>query len=175
MTIQVIERKDVSEEDYANLAAALRFAQDSRDLSTQNGACLVNEEGDMTFGSNDLAYPLKETDERLERPLKHAWTEHAERSAIYRAARSGTFTDYSTLYCPWYACADCARAIVYSGITRVVGLKAMFDGTPKSWKESVALGFEILEEARVKTVLLDVYYGPEVVPKLRFNGKAVQF
>jgi dCMP deaminase len=47
--------------------------------------------------------------------------EHAERDAIYKAAFVGMQTEGATLYVPWFACADCARAIIAAGITRVVG------------------------------------------------------
>lgn len=53
---------------------------------------------------------------RLDRPAKYVFTEHAERNAIYKAARTGIALDKSTMILSWYPCADCARAIVVSGI-----------------------------------------------------------
>jgi dCMP deaminase len=54
------------------------------------------------------------------RPLKYAYTEHAERTAIYKAAAAGIELSGGTMYLTWYPCADCARAIVLSEIKRLV-------------------------------------------------------
>ena len=58
--------------------------------------------------------------ERLERPEKYLWMEHAERNAIYNAARHGTQMQGCTLYVELLPCMDCARAIVQAGIREVV-------------------------------------------------------
>lgn len=57
---------------------------------------------------------------KFEKPEKYFWVEHAERNAIYNAARVGTSTDNCTLYASHFPCIDCARAIVQAGITKVV-------------------------------------------------------
>jgi dCMP deaminase len=46
--------------------------------------------------------------------------EHAERNAIYNAARCGTPLEGCTLYVEIMPCMDCARAIVQAGIGQVV-------------------------------------------------------
>ena len=49
--------------------------------------------------------------------------EHAERNAIYNAARMGISLKGCTLYqTPMFPCSDCARGIIQSGITTVVSL-----------------------------------------------------
>ncbi|MEK7754711.1 MAG: deaminase, partial [Acidobacteriota bacterium] len=58
--------------------------------------------------------------ERLERPTKYLWMEHAERNGIYNAARAGTATQSCTIYVEIMPCMDCARAIVQAGIVEVV-------------------------------------------------------
>jgi dCMP deaminase len=58
--------------------------------------------------------------ERYERPEKYFWIEHAERNAIYSAARVGIPLNGCTLYLNWMPCMDCARAIIQSGIKRLV-------------------------------------------------------
>ncbi|WP_246710353.1 deoxycytidylate deaminase [Martelella soudanensis] len=47
---------------------------------------------------------------------KFFWIEHAERNAIYNAARSGAALAGCTIYVNRFPCADCARAIIQSGI-----------------------------------------------------------
>ncbi|MFT4959729.1 MAG: dCMP deaminase [Paracoccaceae bacterium] len=47
---------------------------------------------------------------------KFYWFEHGERNAIYNAARMGVSLSGCTLYVNRFPCADCARAIIQSGI-----------------------------------------------------------
>ena len=51
---------------------------------------------------------------------KFFWFEHGERNAIYNAARIGVSIDGCTLYVNRFPCSDCARAIIQSGIRRIV-------------------------------------------------------
>ena len=106
--------------------------------------------------------------DRLARPKKYSFIEHAERNAIFAACRRGECTEGGTLYCPWFACADCARAIIQAGIRLVVGHKQMFDRADGRWCESIAYGNEMLREAAVETRL----YGGKIggVTNL-FNGE----
>ncbi len=128
----------------------------SDDPNTKNGAVLVNREGrPIASAANCFARGVITTPDRLQRPKKYAFMEHAERNVIYAAALKGEITEGATLYSPWYACADCARAIVQAGIVRVIGHKQMFDRTPEHWKESIAYGNEMFREAGVETLQYD--------------------
>jgi dCMP deaminase len=73
-----------------------------------------------------------DTDEedRWERPAKYDWVEHAERNAIYNAARKGIKLLGSTMYLPFkaYPCAPCMRAIIQAGIKRLVCSDIPFPG-----------------------------------------------
>jgi dCMP deaminase len=51
---------------------------------------------------------------------KYIWSSHAERNAIYNAARIGVSVKGCVLYVPWFPCAECAKAIIQSGISEVV-------------------------------------------------------
>jgi dCMP deaminase len=63
-------------------------------------------------------------DESCERyhqqPVKAKVWEHAERNAIFYAARLGAELYGCGLAVNWYPCSDCARAIVQSGIIELV-------------------------------------------------------
>lgn len=143
-----------SDLDY--LWLAYRYASThSDDPATHNGAILRTVDGRLIFGANHLPEGVLKTPDRLERPNKYAYMEHAERDVILLAARRGVKTEGATLYVPWYACADCARAIIGAGIIRVVGHKQMFDKTPERWRASIAQGDEMLDEARVMRDVLD--------------------
>lgn len=125
-------------------------AKKSPDPSTQLGAVLVDRNGQIISRSwNQFPRGCKLTNERLVRPLKYQFIVHAEHSTILKAARVGYATGGCTLYCPWFACMDCAKAIVTSGIAKVVGHKQMFDRVPNRWNESIEVGNMILDEAGV--------------------------
>lgn len=148
-----------------NLATAYRMALNSPDLSTQNGAIVIARDGRIAMGCNKLPMGVEVTSERLERPKKYLWTEHAERNAIYDAARRGIRTEGATMFCPFIACHDCARAIVQSGIISVVTHTAM--QIPGRWSESVEVGFEILNEAGVEIEFISGFLN---VAPILFNG-----
>jgi dCMP deaminase len=132
----------------------------SNDPATQNGAILVNRDGEpIGTGVNRFPHRVKVTPERLERPKKYSFMEHAERNAIYDAARKGNATVFGVLYCPWYACADCARAIIEAGIIRVIGHKQMFDRTPEHWKASILEGNEMFQDAGIEILQYDGMIG----------------
>jgi dCMP deaminase len=135
------------------LERAYTYALGSPDPSTQNGALLVRNNLVLGVGCNDVPVGVKLTDERLERPLKYDVIEHAERNAIYAAARAGHETKYSTLYCPWAACTDCARAIIQAGVWKLVRHKdATEHGAGGNWDGSISIADQMLQEAGVMVV-----------------------
>lgn len=74
-------------------------------------------------GYNGLPRGVSDADEaRFDRASgeKFFWGEHAERNAIYNAARIGVSLQGCTIYVTRFPCADCARAIIQCGIERVV-------------------------------------------------------
>jgi len=146
-------------------------AQYSHDPSTQNGAVLLDSFGIVSFGVNNFPSGVEESSDRWERPKKYSFIEHAERTAIFNVARMGYCTTGTTLVCPWAACADCARAIVVSGVARLVRVSSG-DNTHARWDESVAWGDEIMREGGVEIIEIDYEHPEGEVPiKLRRNGE----
>ena len=94
----------------------------SKDPNTQIGAIIVGPAHEIrTTGYNSFPRGIRDdVPERLVRPTKYLWIEHAERNAICNAARSGTATEGCTIYVEIMPCMDCARAIVQAGIKAVV-------------------------------------------------------
>ncbi|HPT29315.1 MAG TPA: dCMP deaminase family protein, partial [Bryobacteraceae bacterium] len=94
----------------------------SKDPATQIGCAIVGPAHEIrSTGYNSLPRHVRDdVPERLERPTKYLWIEHAERNAIYNAARAGTSLEGCTLYAELTPCMDCARAIVQAGIVEVV-------------------------------------------------------
>ena len=100
-------------------------AQRSKDSSTQVGACIVNEEkkivavgyNGMPTGCNDDDMPWERTGEpSLE--TKSPFVCHAELNAILN--RNTASLKNATLYVTLFPCNECAKAIIQSGIKKVV-------------------------------------------------------
>lgn len=94
----------------------------SKDPNTQLGCIIVGPAHEIrSTGYNSFPRGIRDdVPERLERPAKYLWIEHAERNAICNAARAGTATEACTIYVEIMPCMDCARAIVQAGIHQVV-------------------------------------------------------
>jgi dCMP deaminase len=94
----------------------------SKDPNTQIGCVIVGPAHEIrTTGYNSFPRGIRDDlPERLVRPTKYLWIEHAERNAICNAARCGTALEGCTIYVEIMPCMDCARAIVQAGICAVV-------------------------------------------------------
>ncbi len=138
-------------------ARFLRLAHEvstwSKDRSTQVGAVIVGD--DKTpgpYGYNGFPRDVDDdAEDRHQRPTKYRWTEHAERNAIYNAARIGMGLKGCTMYVTHVPCADCARAIVQVGIREVVVDRACLEdqGFNDRWDEDSQVTREMLKEAGV--------------------------
>src|SRR4249919_3629015 len=106
------------------LALARETGSLSKDRSRKVGAVVADANFQVKVSAcNGFPRGAREDiNSRYERPLKYLWTEHAERNAIYQAARNGIALEGCTMYVPWFPCMDCARAIVQSGISRLVAI-----------------------------------------------------
>jgi dCMP deaminase len=91
---------------------------------------------------------------RHERPAKYSWTEHAERNAIYNAARLGISIQGCTAYINWFPCIDCARALVQVGISRLVALEP--DREDEKWGADFKFSQAMFKEAKLEVVLFDL-------------------
>lgn len=110
----------ISRTDKECFDEARKAAQRSPDTSRKTGCVLTLADDTLIVGWNDFPNGVEVTSQRLVRPAKYAYTEHAERNAIYAAARFGRSTVEAVMYLPWYPCADCARALVQSRVRELV-------------------------------------------------------
>lgn len=85
---------------------------------------------------------------------KYFWSSHAERNAIYNAARIGVALKGCTIYVPWFPCGECAKAIVQSGIARLVCYEPDFDD--EKWGNDFRRVTDMLREARVSVDYIGV-------------------
>lgn len=92
-------------------------------------------------------------EERWERPLKYKFVEHAERNAIYNAARMGVSMKGCTMYLNWQPtpCTECTKAVIQAGITRIVGPNIPFPGVGDNSFEVSEL---MLNEAKIVRIKL---------------------
>lgn len=158
------------------LALAYARALGSPDPSTMNGAIVVPEEvcgfskEEYSGGCNDFPDGIDATEERLsERIYKRRYIEHAERMAIYDAARNGVRTHGATLYCPWAPCMECARAIILAGFSRLVVHRQRMKVKHRSWVYEIHLAMAMLAES--ESVVVEQYSGPVDAEPILISGK----
>ena len=130
----------------------------SKDNNTQIGAIIVGKDKELvSTGYNSFPRGIDDfKKERQEKPEKYFWFEHAERNAIYNAARIGVSTKGTTMYLSCgIPCADCARGIINAGITRIFCEKGGAGARGIKWAESAERSWEMLEEAGVNVQFYD--------------------
>jgi dCMP deaminase len=129
------------------MGLARHVATRSKDRSTKVGCVIVGPDNEIrATGYNGFPRGVDDANQaRHERPEKYLWTEHAERNAIYNAARIGTPLDGCRAYLPWFPCMDCARALVQVGIVELVALKP--DLNDPKWGEDFKRVGTLLSEA----------------------------
>jgi dCMP deaminase len=141
-------------EYFLNIAEQVKLK--SKDKSTQIGAVIVGNDNEvLSTGYNSFPRGLDDNkEERQERPEKYFWFEHAERNAIYNAARIGVSLKNSTIYITsGLPCMDCARGIVNSGIKVVWCKTECTTKNKEKWVESQMKSQQLLNECGVQ-----VYY-----------------
>jgi dCMP deaminase len=126
----------------------------SKDKYTQIGALIVGKNNEIvSTGYNSFPRGIDDShSERQERPEKYYWFEHAERNAIYNAARIGVSTEGCTMYLTCgIPCADCARGIINAGITKIVcEMDLSFGARGGMWEEHAKRSLIMFEEAGVE-------------------------
>ena len=128
-----MKRSDYLGWDEYFMGIALLSSQRSKDPSTQVGACIVNNENrimavgynGMPYGCNDDEYPWEREGDALD--SKYMFVCHAELNAIlnFNGGSMKGFRIYTTLF----ACNECAKAIIQSGVKEVVYLSDKYRDT----------------------------------------------
>lgn len=130
----------------------------SKDPSTKVGAVVVGPDREIrSTGYNGLVRGVDDNKpERLERPTKYDFFEHAERNAVYNACLIGASLKGCVIYVTSMPCPDCARAIIQSGIKMVVTHKVTIDenSPANTWRDKLAYSEEMFKEAGIDCLYL---------------------
>ena len=94
--------------------------ESSTDPDTRVGCVVIKRAAVLVRGCDTSPWSADPKGERSVRPDKYAWIEHAERNAIYSAARTGIALAGASIYVELMPCTDCARAIIQAGIIEVI-------------------------------------------------------
>lgn len=125
----------------------------SKDPSTKVGAVIVDANNRVvSLGFNGFPRGVLDVQSRLEdRETKLACTLHAELNAILFACRD--LSNHSIFVYPLQPCANCAAAIIQSGIRRVVCPK--LPAVPR-WAANFKIANAMFFEAKVKLECLSI-------------------
>ena len=113
------------------MSSAMLASLRSKDPSTQVGACIVDDNNiivssgynGLTRGMSDDIFPWDSPGEKTGdlKNTKNPFVVHAELNAILNSHRNDL--EGTTLYVTLFPCNECAKAIIQSGIKKVVYLR----------------------------------------------------
>lgn len=131
----------------------------SKDTSTQVGAFITDLDGNpKSFGYNGIPRGVDDNVvERMIKPVKYYYCEHAERNAIYQAPGD---LKGCIMYSTHHPCSDCARAIIQKGFKAiVVDAKHSNSGSSKfsiDWNENITHARTMLMEAGIEIIEINI-------------------
>ncbi len=155
-----MKREQVLSWDEYFMGLAHLSALRSKDPSTQVGACIVDENrkvvsigyNGLPIGCSDDEFPWTREGGMLE--SKYAFVVHAELNAILNSTRS---LRGCTLYVSLFPCNECAKAIIQSGIRKVI-----YECDKYAAEDNVIASKKMLRAAGVELVQLDKKISIEV-------------
>jgi dCMP deaminase len=135
------------------LEEAVKAKKNSDDPSCQVGCVFFKNGTIISSGTNTLPNRVNVTTNRQQRPQKYKWIEHAERNAIYKAAKQGLPLNGSSVASTLFPCADCARAIIQVGANRLITRKPPMNNA--RWGENFNIANKMFVEAGVKIIYIE--------------------
>ena len=135
------------------MGIAFLSAKRSKDPVTQVGACIVMDDkiigigyNGFPRGNNDDNMPWGKEGEYLE--TKYPYVVHAELNAILNSNKS---VKDATIYVTHFPCNECSKAIIQSGISKVV----YFSDKHKD-KDSTKASIRMLQNAGIEVEKIDL-------------------
>jgi len=113
----------MSQESWTQMFMSLAYliANKSRDPRTKVGAVITAKDNTIiSLGYNGFPRGVRHTSFRMVKPYKQFFMVHAEINAILNAIRNGAKLQDATIYCTLFPCVECTKAIIQSGITKIV-------------------------------------------------------
>jgi dCMP deaminase len=152
------------------MSLAYLAAMKSKDRSSWIGAVIIGPDREIrSTGYNGMPKLVFDDDpKRHERPEKYLFMEHAERNAIFQALNRPRDC---TMYTNGIPCADCGRAIIQSGIRKVIYHKQWQEHVSHRWAESARRTLIMFNEAKVE---LNPYNGP-IITKIKCQRDGKEF
>ena len=130
----------------------------SKDQRTKIGAVIVGKDHEIvSTGYNSFPRGIDDdVEERQVRPEKYYWFEHAERNAIYNAARIGVSLRDTTMYLTCgIPCADCARGIISSGVRMIYCKTEDTTRNREHWDKHAKRSLQMFKESGVEVVFYE--------------------
>lgn len=147
-----MKRENVPSKANIYMSIARLISKRSKDPNTQVGAVIVSSSDRILSigyngfpnGCDDDHFPWSR-DAENEYDTKYPYVVHAELNAILNFRGDNNALAGSTLYVTLFPCHECAKAIIQSGISRVVFLSNKYKNT-EDFRES----YRMLRSAGVK-------------------------
>jgi dCMP deaminase len=151
------KREDYISWDEYFMGVAVLSGMRSKDPNTQVGACIVSADhkilsmgyNGFPIGCSDDEFPWEREGDPLEN--KYFYTTHSELNAILNY-RGGSL-EGATIYVTLFPCNECAKAIIQSGIRRIVYDSDKYENTPSviaSKRMLRAAGVELQQYSHTK-------------------------
>lgn len=148
-----MKKQNVISWDQYFMGLAHLSAMRSKDPSTSVGAVIVDDKhrvvsigyNGMPYGCSDDVYPWDREGDLLD--TKYPYVVHAELNAILNAGRS---LKDCTLYVSLFPCNECAKAIIQSGIKKII-----YEDDKYADSETTRASKRMLQSANVELVRLD--------------------
>ena len=137
----------------ARMKLALLAATCSPNRVRQVGAVLMARDGTEIAACNTFPSGVRDLPDRHDGDGRFVWMEHAERRAIFEAARRGIATASGHLTTTFFPCIDCARAIVEAGIVCLDTPAPAFEDPV--WGASFERSQAILREGSVEVRIVE--------------------
>lgn len=133
--------------------AKFEAVQKSKDPNTKVACLIVDQENSiLVAGYNGLPRNVADTQERISRPAKYDWVQHAEANAISNAARNGVRLRGGTAYVTQFPCSICAGQLINAGIARIVVEKGAI---VESYRKNYEIASTMLNEAGVELIFIE--------------------
>ena len=150
------KRKNVPSRVNVYMAMAKLISKRSKDPNTQVGAIIVSKDDRILSvgyngfpnGCSDDEFPWARS-AKCEYDTKYPYVVHAELNAILNFRGDNKAFEGSTLYVTLFPCHECAKAIIQSGITRLVYLDNKYQDT-EDFKESLRM-------LKAASIMIDPY------------------